>query len=509
MLWLSLVFPQLAIESLPGLVDSPEPWALQTRERIVAANPAARILGVRDGLGVSAAQVIAPQLRHRPYDALLQAAALQGLAECALGFSAQVSIEPPQALLLEIGSTLRYFGGLQAVLDLVQAALNARQVSHAWAVAVTPLAALWCARHHSGCIVLPDACLRDVLGALPLEVMHLPERTLQALQGVGMQTLAHCLAMPAQGLALRYGVALVGLLERALGSSPDPRLCFFPADSFSRSIELPLPVSALAHCMPSLFGLLPDLIDWARRHGSVLTRLAVDVLHERQSATRVVVGFAGTRRIEHLQLVLDEHLQRVHLPHPVAGFRLQVLDSEISNIPEDSLLPAAPVRLREGQELMERLRARLGAQAVQGLAACQDHRPELAWCSAEPGRPSDATGAALASRSSLADALHAPRLTGLNSVRGHAGTYLLSNQPSQPRPLWLLEIPRPLGKAAAPVMRYPLRLLNGPERIESGWWDGADVARDYFIAAEPDGSQYWVFRDCRGERQWFLHGVFA
>ncbi|HJS39615.1 MAG TPA: DNA polymerase Y family protein, partial [Burkholderiales bacterium] len=48
-------------------------------------------------------------------------------------------------------------------------------------------------------------------------------------------------------------------------------------------------------------------------------------------------------------------------------------------------------------------------------------------------------------------------------------------------------------------------LLAGPERIESGWWDGGDVRRDYYVA-ECEGALGWIFRACDG---WFLHGLFA
>jgi protein ImuB len=50
--------------------------------------------------------------------------------------------------------------------------------------------------------------------------------------------------------------------------------------------------------------------------------------------------------------------------------------------------------------------------------------------------------------------------------------------------------------------------LRGLERVESGWWDGADVARDYFLAETPGGERLWVYRD-RRSRDWFLHGLFA
>jgi protein ImuB len=54
-----------------------------------------------------------------------------------------------------------------------------------------------------------------------------------------------------------------------------------------------------------------------------------------------------------------------------------------------------------------------------------------------------------------------------------------------------------------------LILEHGPERIESGWWDGQDVSRDYYLAASPTGERLWIFRERRGARGWYLHGLFA
>ena len=49
-------------------------------------------------------------------------------------------------------------------------------------------------------------------------------------------------------------------------------------------------------------------------------------------------------------------------------------------------------------------------------------------------------------------------------------------------------------------------LLAGPERIESGWWDGDDAKRDYFVARLADGALGWVYRE---KDEWHLHGLFS
>ena len=78
-----------------------------------------------------------------------------------------------------------------------------------------------------------------------------------------------------------------------------------------------------------------------------------------------------------------------------------------------------------------------------------------------------------------------------------------------PRPVWLLAEPAPF--CAADLRRLHgggLILEEGPERIESGWWDGRGVARDYYVARQTRGARWWIFQE-RQTKDWYLHGVFA
>ncbi|HEY4974508.1 MAG TPA: hypothetical protein VII41_12925, partial [Steroidobacteraceae bacterium] len=54
----------------------------------------------------------------------------------------------------------------------------------------------------------------------------------------------------------------------------------------------------------------------------------------------------------------------------------------------------------------------------------------------------------------------------------------------------------------------PSELLSGPERIESGWWDGGDATRDYYVARAEDGARLWVFQDL-AEGAWYLQGLWT
>ena len=48
----------------------------------------------------------------------------------------------------------------------------------------------------------------------------------------------------------------------------------------------------------------------------------------------------------------------------------------------------------------------------------------------------------------------------------------------------------------------------GPERIESGWWRGPSVRRDYYQVETATGLRYWLFRRLQ-DGKWFLHGEFG
>ncbi|MGB1927781.1 MAG: Y-family DNA polymerase [Mariniblastus sp.] len=47
----------------------------------------------------------------------------------------------------------------------------------------------------------------------------------------------------------------------------------------------------------------------------------------------------------------------------------------------------------------------------------------------------------------------------------------------------------------------------GPERIETGWWRGLTVCRDYWRIEIDTKQHFWVYRDLRSNA-WFLHGEF-
>ena len=75
------------------------------------------------------------------------------------------------------------------------------------------------------------------------------------------------------------------------------------------------------------------------------------------------------------------------------------------------------------------------------------------------------------------------------------------------RPLWIL--PEPLPLTTNPEYHGPLKLVDGPERIETGWWDGKGIARDYYVATNAKGVHLWIYRNRNRQATWHLHGIFG
>jgi protein ImuB len=90
-------------------------------------------------------------------------------------------------------------------------------------------------------------------------------------------------------------------------------------------------------------------------------------------------------------------------------------------------------------------------------------------------------------------------------------------------PTWLLKEPLALHmRGNRPHYQGPLRLLVGPQRLETGWWldesgqgdaPAAGLAvRDYFIAHSAQAGLLWIYRQRLGASnapQWFLQGLYA
>jgi len=418
---------------------------------------------------------------------------VQGLEQLAIRaqrFTPRVSLAPPDGLLLEVAGSLHLFAGVTGLRhELTEECLRLR-VRPVLAFAPTPLAALTAARAGQPLVITDLAQLVGQLAPLPLDALHWPEETRTRLARAGVRTIGAVLRLPRAGFARRFGVAQLAMLDALTGRTRDLRAAFQAPLRFRRRRELDCELSDQGQLHAELVPLIGALGAFLTARQCGVMELECRFVHRQAPPTRCALTLAAPCADEHqLAALFGERLNALQLPAPVRACELRA-DQLLPQLPSGRWLWQPGEHGGEAGEqsggLIDRLSARLGLEAVYGLGLRQEHRPEGAWMTTPPPP-------AAAQRVACDRAIDTP----------------CEAAPPE-RPLWLLPAPQPLAaQNGLPRRRGLLRLLSEPERIETGWWDGGEVARDYYIAIDPRGVRLWVFRERAAPHGWFLHGIFG
>ncbi|HVX03535.1 MAG TPA: DNA polymerase Y family protein [Rhodanobacteraceae bacterium] len=445
-----------------------------SRARVCDANAAAQHHGLYAGQSLTAARALYPRVNAVEQDAAAIERCHDFLAAWAYRYSSQVCRTFPQTLLLEVRASFRLFGGWPALQTEMRRDLAALGFEHRIAAAPHPHAAMVLAGARDGCAIEDPVHLLDALGTLPVERSGLDVACVESLRRMGLRRLRQLFGLPRVELGKRIGAQALLHLDRLRGAGVQALDFYRPPDVFDRRIELPVDTSSHESLLFPLQRLLRDFSAFlAGRDGGAL-RFTLAFEHERGAPTEVRIGLlAPERDPELLFAIVRARLDRVRLREAVCGLRLVSDELPAFTPARRDLFDTRPQQAITWDALRERLRARLGEHAVQGLALHSDHRPERAWRT------------------------HA----GIHSTRADRASRTAS-EPLPPRPTWLLARPIPLRESVA-------RILAGPERIESGWWDGADVRRDYYVIETASHQRAWAFRPAGDGGPFMLQGWFA
>ena len=469
--WLALYFPHLGLDlhdraddqknrDIPRAVSD----KLAGRQCIIDQNPASERAGIRIGMPVGAALSLLDSLRLSVRDQHAEQAGLKRLAGWCYQYSSQVCIVPQRdSLLLEIAASRRLFGDAKTLAGRISTELEQLGYHARYGIAPTPEAAHLAARH--GLHILTVGDIRKSIGALSIDTLNLQPASIRALMKMGFRTTAEVFRLPRKALARRLGLTVSDYLDRLLGQRPDPCKSFHPPDSFSAGMDLPETEHTQGLIFP-LKRLLQELCGVLVARDRGIQALQVHLQLDQGEQCIHLNLQRATCSESHLMLLLGERLERLQLPRPVRNIRVEAARFLPCVLEQTSLLKETDVPSSETvSHVIERLQARLGTDSVKGVNGLEDHRPEYSWALRELDEPAVYTA-----------------------------------RPG--RPVWLLPEPRPCR-----IDNY--RILTGPERIETGWWDGRDCRRDYFVVRDANGGILWVFHEYKPRPGWYLHGLFA
>ncbi len=485
MLWLGIRCLDLPLAALITDYRPDYPLAILDGQRICACNAAAAAAGVTTAQPIASALAHCPTLQTLPRDPQRESVALESLGMACHNFTPRVALHPPTALLLEIGGSLKLFGGLVALLAKLRALLDLHRLPASLGAASSPAAALLLTHAETDPLTYLDRhgeiqpkVFTEHLHRLPLTALTCLPSVRNALSQAGLETLGDLLKLPPSALGRRYGKDLLRYLQRIQGQYPDPQTPLTLPPAFQRSLEFDLGVEDVETLLFPARRLLQELSGYLRARQRSCGSLHWQLSQQDGATTKLPLRLTHPRSdLQHLLELTRLSFIGLRLPAPVTALALHCRDLQTPTTHQSDLLGtlgrAADIETLE--TLCDRLGARLGTEAIQRPLSCDEHLPERAGVLAP-----------LAQGKDLQPAL-----------------------PQAPRPLWLLEPPRPLAtQCNRPCLAdKPLALEPDPERIESHWWS-TPTSRDYFRGHSSDGRHCWVYRD-RRSGAWFLHGLFG
>jgi protein ImuB len=479
-------WPEALQENLRAAV----PLAIVEAKRVRWVSACAEEAGIAPGMSESGARTHAANVLLVPRDIQAEEDAVREAAMWGLHFTPEVAMRP-FGLLLDVTASLKLFGGVATILSHLRNGYVELGLTASLAAAPTATSAWWLAQYRDDIIADDDLHLKAI-DALPIQLIELLGSHQETLKAIGCQTIGQFRKLPRAGIAKRFGKAVLSELDRAVGIEPELMAFYEPPETFAQRVELGARVETTELLLTSARRLLMQMTGFLSARFSAVTQFCFLLHHEtvrggKSPATRIEIKLgAPSRDLEHLTLLTKEHFTKVVLESSVIELSLTADGLEERAAPNTELFPTTSSQAELLGRLIERLTSRLGADAVTRIEITGDHRPEKC------------------SKQRLAT-LQKP-LRGKQEINGTS---------FPPRPTWLLKKALRLAvRGDKPFYGAPLKLLIGPERIETGWWDDEVIARDYFVALnESSHLVLWVYRERISvddeEPGWFLHGFFA
>ena len=501
---LSIWFPRLGAERLvrrqPLLADQPVAVVedQQNMQLITSLNAIAQDAGLQIGQPVRDAHAMCPRLMTYPRSVSAEARFLEALQRWAGKFSPWVAPEDGDALVVDLTGCAHLFGGEAKLMQLVEEDCTDLGLSVLMGLADTRGAAWALARfagraagsNRSGDAIDQEARatrsragkrrhwtkggaapvvqaqatdpkrisapgqIYGALSLLPIAALRLePEMTAQ-LGRLGLRRVGDLLGQPRASLARRFGRGLVMRMDQAMGSAPEPVSPARMPDHFAVRMTLPEPIGLVEDVVAAIDRVLPRLCKRLEDKGKGARNVRREAYRSDHTVEVVEVGLARPSFDPHrIRPLLEMKIEAIDAGFGIDMIRLVALQVEpvhdVQAVGHMQAGDAVRKRLSEANaldDLMGRLGARIGLDAIRRFHGADSHIPEKA-------------------HKVLAAAWSQP----------HEGPW---PKPTNPRPM-LMWHPEPVHAPATP--RLPetfrwrgrdLRRLRaiGPERIAPEWW---------------------------------------
>lgn len=466
-----------------------------SKRGVSAADVAARKAGVRPGMPAAKAQAIFRDLMMVEADPLADAAALQRIALWALTvYSPIVAVDGIDGIVMDTEGADHLQGGELPMVTKIANQFRAKKLNARVAVADTWGAAHACARAiNRETVIVPRGGTVRAVEKLPLSLLRLPEKIVADLRTLGFQTIGELANTARAPLALRFGPEIGRRLDQMFGRMSEPIEPVRAPEWIEVSRSFAEPIGAAETINKYVGRLVTQLVGELQRRGLGVRR--TDLIVDKVDGTRQAIR-AGTakpaRDVAWLTKLFRDRTEKIEPGFGIEKLTLVAVMSETLDEEQRSSSLVAE-ETTDITPLIDVLGNR--GQRVYRLAPVASDVPERS----------------------------VRRVAATSEPVGEIWTHHWQ------RPVRLLDRPDPIS-AIALMPDYPPRSItwrgrrhnvvraDGPERIFGEWWmrdSEFDAVRDYYVVENQAGERFWIFRSGdgvdpeTGDRQWYMHGIFA
>jgi protein ImuB len=251
---------------------------IASRQIIVAACDQARACGIAPAMTLAEARALCATVHHAQHQPAADLQALHRFARWMMRFSPLVSVEPPDAIALDVTGSERLFGSFERLIQLTTIAISRLGFHHGIAIAPT-LGAAWALASFASsdrCIV--PRSLKEILAPLPVAALRLEEELIETLATLGIETIGQLSCLPRHTLPARFGASILLRLDQAMGLIDEPLAGIEHHEPIQASLEFEAAIDSLEMIEEGLRLLLARIIPQLQQHGCGARQLIVEYI---------------------------------------------------------------------------------------------------------------------------------------------------------------------------------------------------------------------------------------
>ncbi len=447
---------------------------------LLEVNRAAQKLGVHVGMRLSSARNLAAKLHAEVFSSEEAEQNIQTLTKFFVNFSPEVEASDtlpgvfwlnPQGLDTLYGNTHQWGQRLLRALrkDKWLASMVIGFDRHATQVLARTRKNVW---------VMSDPQSEQTQAMhVPLSVIAISAKLRHGLTRLGVYKLGDLACIPLAELKRRLGAEAAALYTQYIQTSVLPLQPSEVIEPVELSLEIDPPDDDLTRLIFRIKQGVDALLKEVRTRAGSLRALHCELWldHHKGEPPKLVIEPA-TPTLDSMALIelVRLRLSTFVLPAKMIGIKLH---ADITSPLREQLALFEVERTRQraaADRALARVRALYGANAVTRAELTESHLPESSF--------------------QWTPIAHVPSPKTIQkstpAKREHALVRRLLTKPTSFR---------------RPTHKTTQLQLDGPFRVSTAWWQGADIARDYYFVTHPSGDITWVYYD-PNQRRWFEQG---